>query len=525
MFRRYSLVRQNDQSDCGAAALATVAMHHGLSVGLQTMRDLGGTDRVGTNLLGLLTAAERLGFEAKAVKAPWQSMGDVPLPAIAHVTNDDGLGHFVVVHRVKKNAVVLADPASGIVTMSREQFCGIWTGYLLLLVPDQSRGLTQVNEKSVGPFRRFLSLLSDDKSLLGEAFACAVVMTLLGMTTSYFIQHLIDNVLARGETQLLNAIGVAMLLTILFRTLLGLVRRYLLAHIGRKIDLTLISTYTSHILRLPAQFFEMRQVGEILSRVHDVSKIQSAISGTTLTILVDGVMVFLSVGVLWAYDQQLAMIATLFVPLLIGSVVLHQPAIKRRSRAAMEQSARFSAHLVESISGVDTIKAFGLERQRSEDSQSRLLQTVQANFGLQMLDLSMSSAGMFVTAVASIVVLWYGGHRVVAGELTVGELMFFSSLLAYMLDPLERLAGVNLQIQDALVAMNRFTEITDLPVESIGDRHAIPMTGITKSLRIDGVSFRYGCRGNVLENVTLEVPAGKKVAIVGESGSGKSTLL
>ena len=153
------------------------------------------------------------------------------------------------------------------------------------------------------------------------------------------------------------------------------------------------------------------------------------------------------------------------------------------------------------------------------------MKTVRSGFSLQMLDLGMTSVGMLVTGVASIVVLWYGGHRVIAGGLTIGELMFFSSLLSYMLDPLERLAGVNLQIQDALVAMHRVSEVTDLDVE---ETDADPNSGpqrVESGIRLENVSFGYGCRGDVLSNVSFDVPAGAKVAIVGESGSGKSTLL
>src|SRR5262249_10900661 len=136
MFRRYTCVRQRDQSDCGAAALATLAVHHHLSIGLGPSRALAGTDRIGPNLLGLVQAAEALGFAAKAVQGPFEALAQVPLPAIAHVRTDEGLGHFLVVHRVRKGSVVVADPARGIQNRTRDEFCRRWTGYLLLAVPE-----------------------------------------------------------------------------------------------------------------------------------------------------------------------------------------------------------------------------------------------------------------------------------------------------------------------------------------------------------------------------------------------------
>lgn len=129
MRRRYTVIRQADQSDCGAAALATVAMYHGLRIGLQQMRDLAGTDRVGTNLRGLVQGAEKLGFSARAVRGPYEAIPTVPLPAIAHVRTEEGLGHFIVPYRVGKDSVTVADPARGVETLSRVAFCDRWTGY------------------------------------------------------------------------------------------------------------------------------------------------------------------------------------------------------------------------------------------------------------------------------------------------------------------------------------------------------------------------------------------------------------
>src|SRR5262249_31924120 len=153
----------------------------------------------------------------------------------------------------------------------------------------------------VGPWQRFLSLLGFHRSVLVEAFFCALLMTVLGIATSYFIQHLVDNVLVRNERRFLNALGIRMVFVILFCALFGVLRQYLLAHAGRKVDLTLIAGYARHLLGLPMQFFEMRRVGEILSRVNDAAKVREAISGTSLTAVVDGTLVVILLVVLWVY--------------------------------------------------------------------------------------------------------------------------------------------------------------------------------------------------------------------------------
>jgi ATP-binding cassette subfamily B protein len=525
MFDRYRLVRQNDDSDCGPAALATIALHYRIPFQLQQLRAWAGTDTRGTPLRGLLLAAEKLGLSAIGVKGPYEALAQLPLPAIAHTKTAEGSGHYVGLYRVKKRAVVVADPAGGIQQWSREEFCRRWTGNLLLAVPEPNASRTRTGNAPAAPWRRFLCLLSFHTPVLTEAFFCALLLTVLGISTSYFIQHLVDSVLPRNDARLLNALGLGMMLIVLFRTLFSGLRQYLLAHVGRKVDLVLIAGYTRHILQLPLPFFEMRRVGEILSRINDAAKVREAISGTTTTAVVDGTLVLLLLVVLWLYDVPLALVATAFVPLLVISVLAHHPLSRRRSREAMEHAAQFSAVQVENVTGVETVKAFGVEPVRAEEGELRLVRLVQSLFSLQKLSLSTSAVGMFVTASAGILILWYGGHRVIGGALTIGQLMFFYSLLGSLLDPLERLAAVNLKIQDALVAVDRLYQIMDEKLEPLCGENKIPFTGVREAIQLREVSFQYGCRAQVLEKLNLVIPAGKTVAVIGESGSGKSTLL
>lgn len=525
MAAKYCCVRQHDESDCGAAVLATVALHYRMPIGLQKMRDLCGTDRVGTNFLGLVGAAEKLGFSARAVKGPYDALPDVPLPAVAHVVTKEGLGHFVVLHRLSKTGVVVADPASGIQYLSEEEFCKRWTSYILILTPGAEGAAPAIQTESLKPWRRLLRLLRPHTPILSEAFVAALLMTALGIMTSFFIGHLVDSVLVHAEWRMLNALAVGMLAIVLFRALFGVLRRYLLVYVGRKVDLMLISDYTRHVLRLPMNFFEMRRVGEILSRVNDAVKVREAVSGTSLTAVVDGTLVIVTAAFMFCYDWPLALVACAFVPLLLFSAIAHHPAAKRLSRQAMEDAAVLQAHLIEDVSAVETIKAYRIERSRSDQSESRLVKLVQSSFSLQRLGISMGSLGTFIPGAAGIVILWFGGHRVIDGAMTIGQLMFFYTLLGYMLQPLERLASVNLQIQDALVAVDRIYQIMEIEKEDPNDEKKALFVNAKEGIELQDVSFKYGCRSNVLEKVSMHIPAGTTAAIVGESGSGKTTLL
>jgi ATP-binding cassette, subfamily C, bacteriocin exporter len=522
VFGRYSWVRQNDETDCGASALATLARYYHRPLSVEQLRDLAGTDRVGTNLMGLLQAAEQLGFSAKAVKGTNETLGRVPVPAIAHVLAAEGRGHFVVLYRVRHDSVILADPARGIRRLTREEFIRDWTGYLLLAVPDQLpvRGGTLPS-----PTRRFVGLLAGHTSVLVEAFVCALLMTVLGAATAFLVQHLVDTVLARQEGRLLDALSFGVLLALAFRTVFGILRQYLLAHVGRAVDLALVAGYSRHLLRLPLRFFESRQVGEVVSRINDASKVCEAVSGTTTTALVDGTVVVILLGGLWLYDWPLALAVTGFVPLQMLTAAAHHPLVRRRSRAVMEQAAGFSAHLVEDVSGVETVKAFGSERRRAEGGEERLVRLTRSSFALQKLGLSMDAAGAFLTALAGLVVLWYGGHRAMGGAMTVGQLLFCYALVGYLLEPLNRLTSVNLKLQDALVAVDRLYQVFDLKLEQAGGGPRARFHGVHEAIELRDVTFQYGCRGKVLDGLNLRFPAGRTVAILGESGSGKSTLL
>ncbi len=523
MFSRYRIVRQNERANCGAAALATLGLYHGIRLPLDRLRELAGTSIHGVSLLGLMRSAENVGFAARAVRANLSHLQEIQLPAIAHVVDEVGYGHFVVVFRTRKGRVLIGDPAGGLVWTTHEEFQRRWTGNLLLAYPQPQQPIHPLGKQRTA-WQRFLELAVPHRGILCEVVVCALLMTLLATLTSFFIQHLVDSVLVRMERSLLNALGIGMALVVIFRVVFSFLRQYFLMHVGRKVDLRLMGAFQEHLPRLPMRFFESRQSGEILARLTDAGKIRDVVQGEATSVVVDVLVIFGVLFTLWLYDMPLALVTTLLVPVFLLAVLVHHPAAVRRTHEAMEQGAKLAGHLIEDVSSIETMKVLNAQQRRTTQGQQRLVNFVSSIVRLQQLDLQVGQIALFIGGLASIGVLWLGAHRVMDGELSIGQLMFFFTMLSTVLEPLSRLATVNLKIQDAFTAMTRIYQVMDHPPEPATEEGR-KFCKLTRQIELRDLCFEYETNKPVLRNINITIPAGKCVAVVGESGSGKSTLL
>lgn len=536
MLHRHPCVRQRDETDCGPAVLATVALHYRLPISVARIRDVAGTDLGGTNLYGLSLAAERLGFEATGVRAQFENLLDeVNYPCIAHVINDRGLGHFVVLYKAGEKEVLVADPGAGLETWDKEKFLQRWRihqpspedddkdpyGALLLLAPTaRLHGMDGVKSK----WDRLWAVLRPRLPLVGEALLCALLATLLALGSSFFIQVLVDHVLVHEKASLLNGLALGMALLLVFRLAFGFLRQYLLVHLAQKIDLELILAYYGHLLKMPMRFFRTRRVGEILSRINDAQKIRALVQGTTLALLLDVTMFVFAVAVMFYYHWKLTLIVCAALPVFALVVWLMNRPVQKVERKLMEQSADLEAHLVESISGIGTLKSFAAEDSAKRKTEEGFVKVIRTGFRGAMLGAQMGIVGTLLSAGTGLFVLVYGGHQVIAGTLSMGQLMFFNSLLGYLLGPMERLAEMNVTVQEALIALDRLGETLDLDPEQKPDAKGYAPEKVRGEFAIEGLTFSYGHREPVLKTISLKIPAGTTVALVGESGSGKTTL-
>ncbi|MBN1925155.1 MAG: peptidase domain-containing ABC transporter [Prolixibacteraceae bacterium] len=514
-------IKQRDITDCGAACLASVASYYKLNLPVSRIRQMAGTDKKGTNVLGLIRAAEKMGFSAKGVKGGADSLPKIPKPAIAHVVVKEVLHHFVVLYSVKKEQVEYMDPADG--QLHKEpiaEFTKIWTGVLVLFAPAEK---FEARNEKISNFKRFIFLLKPHKSILAQALFGAVVYTLIGLSTSVYIQKLTDYVLVDGNQNLLNLLSITMIVLLLFQLFIGTVKNIFMLRTGQKIDARLILGYYKHLLKLPQRFFDTMRVGEIISRINDAVKIRAFINDTAISMIVNVLIVFFSFVLMFIYSWKLALIMLIVVPLYSLVYTVTNRLNKKRERKLMENSAELESQLVESVNSVKTIKQFGIEDFANVKTEVRfisLLKTVYKS-GINYIFSGTSSEAL--SRLFTIILLWVGAGFVINHTITAGELLGFYAIIGYFTGPASSLITMNKTIQNALIAADRLFEIMDLERESEENKVDFKME-YTADIHFRDVSFSYGTRVDVFEDFNLTIPSGEITAIIGESGSGKTTL-
>ncbi|WP_293657670.1 peptidase domain-containing ABC transporter [Anaeromicrobium sp.] len=522
-YKRYICIKQHDIKDCGAACIATICKTYGLKIPISKIREVAGTDKNGTNVYGLIQAAQKLGFTAKGVKGDSEGLyGEIPLPAIAHVVMDEMFLHYVVIHKIAKEEIIVADPGKGIVKYKPEDFFKIWTGVLVLMVPTAE---FKTGDETIGLFKRFIGLLKPQKRLILNIFFASIVYTILGILGAFYFKALVDEVLRYKLEKTLHILSAGIILLNIFKILLSAFRSHLLLYLSQKIDIPLILGYYQHVIELPMNFFGTRKVGEIISRFMDASKIRSAISGATLTIMIDTLMAIAGGIILYTQNGFLFGIAVIMLLLYMIIVYAFNKPIRDINREQMENNSQLTSYLVESLNGIETVKSFNAEnyaKLNTEKKFVKLLKNVLKGGIIGNLQGSLTGA---IATLGGVVILWVGSYKVIQGELSVGQLLVFNSLMAYFIDPIKNLINLQPMMQTAIVASDRLGEILDLQLEKdIDEDKKINPDSLKGKIEFNNIDFRYGTRELVLKNIDFNIEIGEKIALVGESGSGKTTL-
>lgn len=515
-------ILQNDETDCGPACLAAIFGKYGLKVSIAKIRDIAGTDRQGTSACGLVKVIEHYGFEQKVVEADKNALTQkLPLPAIAHVVIDNTLLHYVVITKIKDNTVVVSDPAKGSVRYKKEDFLKIWTNVLILIAPTKE---SQKGNKKQSTLLSFFCLLISQKWLLLRIFILSMILTSIGIITSFYYQVLMDNIVPSSSLEMLNYVSVITLCLFFVQIGLNFFRGLLIVKLEQNIDIPIMLGYYNHALILPMKFYSMRDTGEIISRFNDASSIRDIVSEASLTIMMDTIMAVVGAVVLFNSNRLLFLISVVMLILYGIIVFVYNKPIKKINRKIMEMNSKVTSQFVETINGIETIKAFNQEDNEKEKTDKLYKKFLKKVFNGGVLSLSQQAITMFVAVVGELVILWVGVAYVIKGELTLGELITFNALLGYFIEPIKNLINLQPSIQTAVVAADRLGEILDITPEYNYEHEQLNDKIKFDKISISNLDFRYGTRELVLKDINLEICRGEKIAFVGESGSGKTTL-
>ena len=517
-------VRQHDKSDCAAACVASICAYYGLRMPLMRIREACGTGPDGTTLQGIIDACGSLGLDAAGLRAKEKHIGDLTgaaKPVIMHLQKKNGWLHYVVLYGLDSSTATVMDPEDGALhKMDPGALEEEWSGFIVAVSPSP---MFRKGDHGTRVLSRFRELLFYYKKEMGMVLAGSAAFIAATLSTSLFLQRIIDDILPGGDRMMLIAAGAAMLLLTALTWLISFMRSYLLVRVSLQIDCRLIVSYFRKVFSLPLHFFDSMGSGELNSRVSDAYRIRSFITGRLLLMAVSVITLAAATAVLLFFDWRLTLITLAFVPAFILLYQVSDRVNRRLNRRIIEENARFEQNNIEWLSSARAVKYFNASREASRKIEGQYFRTASA----------MHKGGIFISLIASssdtvsrlitIISLLAGAFFILHSELTVGELVSFFSFSTLFTSPIVMLIESNREITEARISAERIFDILDLDAEDTGDY--IDFTPAADDrIEARGIGFSFPGRMKLIDGLSFDILPGRINLIRGSNGSGKSTI-
>ncbi|MFM0876937.1 peptide cleavage/export ABC transporter ComA [Streptococcus suis] len=523
-FKKKHYRPQVDTRDCGVAALAMVFGYYGSYYSLATLRELAKTTQEGTTAFGLVKVAEGEGFETKAIRADMTLFDeDIIYPFIAHVVKNGNLMHYYVVTGCDKKSIHIADPDPTVkmIKMPRERFEEEWTGVSLFIAPTPSY---KVHKEKKDSLLSFVPILARQKGLIVNIVVATLLVTLINIIGSYYLQSIIDTYIPEQVKNTLSIVSVGLVIVYILQQLISYAQEYLLLVLGQRLSIDVILSYIKHVFHLPMSFFATRRTGEIVSRFTDANSIIDALASTILSVFLDISIIIIVSIVLFSQNINLFFISLLALPIYTVIILSFMKPFEKMNQETMESNAVLSSSIIEDINGIETIKSLTSERQRYQKIDKEFVDYLKKSFAYGRAESIQKTLKKLAQLLLNVAVLWMGANLVMDNKMTLGQLITYNSLLVYFTNPLENIINLQTKLQTAKVANNRLNEVYLVKSEFEEQKTVHDLSHFKGSLTFNSVSYKYGYGRDVLSDINLTLKAGSKVSFVGISGSGKTTL-
>jgi subfamily B ATP-binding cassette protein HlyB/CyaB len=465
----------------------------------------------------LIRIAKEEGFKAKLKKLTIENLEKYPLPAIAQLNTKK----YVTILKIdkEKNELLIYDKENNQPYVKKFDELKDEVDNEIIILKHKT-----FNEQIKFGFKWFYNQIMNYKKIVGEILLASFVIQLFGLVTPLFTQVILDKVLVHQSLSTLNVIAVAFMAVIIFELLLNLVRNYIFIHTTSKIDAKLGSKLFFHLISLPLVYFEHRKVGNIIARVRELDQIREFIANKSVTVILDVLFSFVFVIMMFLYSVKLALIAIAFVSVIALLYFFITPELRRRLEEKFQMGAASNSYLVESVTGMQTVKSLAIEGSMQKRWEDNLANYVQSGFKLTNLSNTLSGVTTMLQKLMTLSILYFGVDLVIGQQLSVGQLIAFQMFANQFSGPIIRLVGLWNEFQQTLLSVDRLGDILNTPTENV-NKKAITLPKLNGEVRFEDICFQYNPNSpQVLNNFTLRVNEGESIGLVGRSGSGKSTL-
>jgi ATP-binding cassette subfamily B protein RaxB len=519
-YSKLPVVLQAEAAECGMACLAMIGGYHGYNVSLQEMRRKFSVSLKGVNLKSLTLAADQLGLSGRALRLEIDDLKQVKIPAILHW----GLNHFVVLKKVERTKITIHDPAKGKRTMRIEEVSNHFTGIALELTPTPD--FEKKEEKDKVKLWDLWSKMTGFMPTIIQIIAITVILQVFAVLSPLVNQLVVDEAIAKGDMSFLKVIIMGFALLLFVQTAIGVLRSYVSMYFGTMLNFQMRSNMLRHVMRLPAEFFEKRHVGDVLSRMGSLKPVQDLFTSAFISVLLDGIMAVITFGVMFLYSPMLAglVVGIIFLSFLVQFATF--PYVLRMNEEQIQKSADLQTILLETIRGARAIKIFGREQERHGLWQNAYADNMNIGLRLQRFGIASGTASGIVFGLMELGMFYLGGMLVINQELTLGMFFAFQSYRGQFSGRVGSLVGLYFSFRTVGLHLERLADIIHADPEVGIDGPLLVGKQLSGKVEVKNLRFRYGDNEPwVLDGVNLNIHPKDRIGLIGPSGEGKTTLL